>query len=95
MNGYEYLVARDRLMQRLEEELRKLAPLPVAEREAETRRIQAKFDVHSPRCTQRLPTNIRASARKRRARSQTLGKLGASFFGSLNQYPGRAHSQPG
>ncbi len=45
MNGYEYLVARNRLMQRLEEELARLAPLPVAEREAETRRIQAKFDV--------------------------------------------------
>jgi hypothetical protein len=45
MNGYEYLVARNRLMQRLEEELGKLAPLPVAEREAETRRIQAKFDI--------------------------------------------------
>jgi hypothetical protein len=45
MNGYEYLVARNRLMQRLEEELGKLAPLPTPEREAETRRIQAKFDV--------------------------------------------------
>ena len=45
MNGYEYLVARNRLMQRLEEELARLAPLPAAEREAETRRIQAKFDV--------------------------------------------------
>jgi hypothetical protein len=45
MNGYEYLVARNRLMQRLEEDLGKLAPLPTVEREAETRRIQAKFDV--------------------------------------------------
>jgi hypothetical protein len=45
MNGYEYLVARNRLMQRLEEELGKLASLPAAERETETRRIQAKFDV--------------------------------------------------
>jgi hypothetical protein len=45
MNGYEYLVARNRLMQRLEQELAPLAPLPPAEREAETRRIQAKFDV--------------------------------------------------
>lgn len=45
MNGYEYLVARNRLMQRLGDELGKLAPLPVAEREAETRRIQAKFDI--------------------------------------------------
>jgi len=45
MNGYEYLVARNRLMQRLGEELARLAPLPAAERQAETRRIQAKFDV--------------------------------------------------
>ena len=45
MNGYEYLVARNRLMQRLEEELARLVPTPTAEREAETRRIQAKFDV--------------------------------------------------
>jgi hypothetical protein len=45
MNGYEYLVARNRLMQRLEEELAPLAPLPAAEREAETRRLQAKFDL--------------------------------------------------
>ena len=45
MNGYEYLVARNRLMQRLEEQLAPLAPLPAAEREAETRRLQAKFDV--------------------------------------------------
>jgi hypothetical protein len=45
MNGYEYLVARNRLMQRLEQELTRLVPLPVAERETETRRLQAKFDV--------------------------------------------------
>ena len=45
MNGYEYLVARNRLMQRLEEELKRLAPMPAAERETETRLIQAKFDV--------------------------------------------------
>jgi hypothetical protein len=45
MNGYEYLVARNRLMQRLGEELAPLATQPVAEREAETRRIEAKFDV--------------------------------------------------
>jgi len=45
MNGYEYLVARNRLMQRLGDELARLAPLAAAEREAETRRIQAKFDV--------------------------------------------------
>jgi len=45
VNGYEYLVARNRLMQRLGDELGKLASLPAEEREAQTRRIQAKFDV--------------------------------------------------
>lgn len=45
MNGYEYLVARNRLMQQLEDELTRLAPLPTENREAETRRVQAKFDV--------------------------------------------------
>jgi hypothetical protein len=45
MNGYEYLVARNRLMQRLEAELARLGPIPSAEREAETRRLQAKFDI--------------------------------------------------
>ncbi len=44
MDGYEYLVARNRLMQQLGKELARLAPLPAAEREAETRRIEAKFD---------------------------------------------------
>ena len=44
MDGYEYLVARNRLMQRLGNELARLAPLPTGEREAETRRIEAKFD---------------------------------------------------
>ena len=45
MNGYEYLVERNRLMQLLEAELAKLVPMPPAERDAETRRLQAKFDI--------------------------------------------------
>ena len=45
MDGYEYLVARNRLMQRLGEELARLKSKPAAEREAETKRIEAKFDV--------------------------------------------------
>ena len=45
MNGYEYLVARNRLMQQLEDELTRLAPLPAENRESETRLIQAKFDI--------------------------------------------------
>jgi hypothetical protein len=44
MNGYEYLVARNRLMIELEGELRKLSSLGPAEREQETRRLRAEFD---------------------------------------------------
>jgi hypothetical protein len=45
MDGYQYLVARNRLMQKLEDDLGRLGLLGVAEREAETRRLQAVFDV--------------------------------------------------
>jgi hypothetical protein len=45
MNGYEYLVERNRLMQQLEDALGRIAHLPAAEREAETRRLEAQFDV--------------------------------------------------
>lgn len=45
MNGYQYLLARNRLMYQLEEELKKLDNLPEAERQKETSRLQAQFDV--------------------------------------------------
>jgi hypothetical protein len=45
MNGYEYLVQRNRLMFRLEEDLAKLSDLPESERQRETSRLQARFDV--------------------------------------------------
>jgi len=44
MNGYQYLIERNRLMIKLDDELTQLAPLPEAERQAQTRRLQAKFD---------------------------------------------------
>jgi hypothetical protein len=44
MNGYQYLIARNRLMIKLDDELTRLAPLPEAERQAQTRRLQQKFD---------------------------------------------------
>ena len=44
MDGYQYLIARNRLMIKLDDELSRLAPLPEAERTAQTRRLQAKFD---------------------------------------------------
>ena len=45
MNGYQYLVARNRLMQQLENELRKLTPLAKAEREAREKQLRAEFDI--------------------------------------------------
>ena len=44
MNGYQYLIERNRMMIKLDDELGRLAPLPEAERLAQTRRLQAKFD---------------------------------------------------
>jgi len=45
MNGYQYLVARNRLMQQLENELRKLTPLAKADREAREKQLRAEFDI--------------------------------------------------
>jgi hypothetical protein len=45
MNGYEYLIERNRMMFQLEDALRKLVAMPAAEREAETHRLQAQFDI--------------------------------------------------
>jgi hypothetical protein len=45
MNGYEYLLERNRLMFKLEEDLSRLADLPSAERREKTVRLQAAFDV--------------------------------------------------
>ena len=45
MNGYQYLVQRNRLMCQLEDELKKLEHLPADERAAATKRLEAQFDV--------------------------------------------------
>jgi hypothetical protein len=45
MNGYQYLIARNRLMQHLEGKLAELEPLPAAERADKRRRIEAEFDI--------------------------------------------------
>jgi len=45
MNGYQYLIQRNRLMCVLEDELRKIENLPEAERLVETGRLQAQFDL--------------------------------------------------
>ena len=45
MNGYEYLLERNRLMYRLEDDLARLRDLPAAERLEKTGRLQGAFDV--------------------------------------------------
>jgi hypothetical protein len=45
MNGYQYLVERNRLMCQLEDELKKIGHLPEGERLAATSRLEAQFDI--------------------------------------------------
>ena len=45
MNGYEYLLQRNRLMFQLEQDLARLADLPPPERREKTARLQGAFDV--------------------------------------------------
>ena len=45
MNGYQYLVQRNRLMCQLEDELKKIEHLPADQRVAATSRLEAQFDV--------------------------------------------------
>jgi hypothetical protein len=45
MNGYQYLVQRNRLMCELEDESRKLGHLAEPERAAAVKQLEAKFDV--------------------------------------------------
>jgi hypothetical protein len=45
MNGYQYLVKRNRLMCQLEDEFKKIEHLPDAERIAAASRLEAQFDV--------------------------------------------------
>lgn len=44
MNGYQYLIQRNRLMQQLEQDLAAIANLPPAERNKERVRLESQFD---------------------------------------------------
>jgi hypothetical protein len=44
MDGYRYMVERNKLLIKLEEEQAKLAHLPEAEREAAMRQLEQEFD---------------------------------------------------
>jgi hypothetical protein len=45
MNGYQYLIQRNRLMCELEHELHELEHLPEAEREIAKKKLEAQFDI--------------------------------------------------
>jgi len=45
LNGYQYLIERNRLMQQLERDLAELAPLPETERAARRKQLESQFDV--------------------------------------------------
>lgn len=45
MNGYEYLLQRNHLMFKLEDDLARLRDLPEAERHEKTARLQGAFDI--------------------------------------------------
>ncbi|MGH7865244.1 MAG: hypothetical protein ACREQB_09650 [Candidatus Binataceae bacterium] len=44
MNGYQYLIARNRLMIELEAAIAKLSDLPQEQRQRETRGLELEFD---------------------------------------------------
>jgi hypothetical protein len=45
MNGYQYLVRRNRLIFELDDAIRKFSDLPEEERIAATRKLEAQFDI--------------------------------------------------
>ena len=45
MNGYQFLLARNRLLHRLEDDLARLAGLPMEQHEAQAKRLRARFDL--------------------------------------------------
>lgn len=45
MDGYQYLIARNRLMQSLEDAIGRLGAEPSPERDAEKHRLEAVFDL--------------------------------------------------
>lgn len=45
MNGYQYLIQRNRLMCELEDDVRKLGAMPDAERAAAVKQLEARFDI--------------------------------------------------
>jgi hypothetical protein len=65
MNGYQYMVERNRLMFELEQKLAGLDHLPEAERQAEIRRLQAEFDRHLAELYARVAAEFPGERRKK------------------------------
>jgi hypothetical protein len=65
MNGYEYLLERNRLMFKLEEDLARLRDLPEAERQAQTSRLQAVFDVRLAELYAKIASEFPGERRKK------------------------------
>jgi hypothetical protein len=65
MNGYEYLLERNRLMFKLEEDLAALRDLPLAERQEKTARLQGAFDIRLAELYARVANEYPGERRKK------------------------------
>jgi hypothetical protein len=70
MDGYRYMIERNRLMQNLEEDLKKLAGLPEQQKEAETRRHRVEFDRRLAELYAEVASEF-PGERKKKARAMT------------------------
>lgn len=70
MNGYQYLVQRNRLMCQLQDALTKISHLPEGERIAATSRLEAQFDIQLRELYAKVATEY-PGERKTRARPLT------------------------
>jgi hypothetical protein len=70
MDGYRYMIERNRLMQKLEEDLKKLAGLPEQQKEAETTRHRVEFDRRLAELYAEVASEF-PGERKRKARAMT------------------------
>jgi len=65
MNGYQYLIARNRMMQQLEAELQKLSHLSRPERENRERALRAEFDIRLRELYQQVADEYPGERRKK------------------------------
>ena len=65
MNGYQYLIARNRLMLRLEDDFKRLSDMPGERRETEQKRLQAEFDIRLRELYQQVAEEYPGERRKK------------------------------